>query len=348
MRSGKIYNLPLDKFINLSLYEKNSGYYMKKNPFKKKGDFITSPNISRLFSEMIAIWVISFWQSLGSPRKINLVELGAGNGEMMKDLYESFQNFPSFFNSCNFIIHEKSPFLIKVQKKKLNKAKIIWTSKINKIGKIPSIFIANEFFDALAIKQYRKDKNLWYEKFVSIKDPRKAFFFEKKIDLKKIEKKINFRISQNQSFIEYSELGFQYLKDISSIIKRNTGGLLLIDYGHTDNKMKNSLQAVSNHKFAKILDNISNADITHSISFNLYKRFIEHLGGLKNNITTQKDFLLKMGIEKRAEIISQNLNFLEKAEIYYRMKRLTDEKQMGKLFKVMFITNKKSKFKLGF
>ena len=119
MRSGKIYNLPLDKFINLSLYEKNSGYYMKKNPFKKKGDFITSPNISRLFSEMIAIWVISFWQSLGSPIKINLVELGAGNGEMMKDLYESFQNFPSFFNSCNFIIHEKSPFLIKVQKKKI-------------------------------------------------------------------------------------------------------------------------------------------------------------------------------------------------------------------------------------
>ena len=348
MRSGKIYNLPLDKFINLSLYEKNSGYYMKKNPFKKKGDFITSPNISRLFSEMIAIWVISFWQSLGSPRKINLVELGGGNGEMMKDLYESFQNFPSFFNTCNFIIHEKSPFLIKVQKKKLNKAKIIWTSKINKIEKIPSIFIANEFFDALAIKQYRKDKNLWYEKFVSIKDPRKAFFFVKKIDLKKIEKKINFRISQNQSFIEYSELGFQYLKDISSIIKRNTGGLLLIDYGYTDNKMKNSLQAVSNHKFAKILDNISNVDITHNISFNLYKRFIEHLGGLKNNLTTQKDFLLKMGIEKRAEIISQNLNFLEKAEIYYRLKRLTDEKQMGKLFKVMFITNKKSKFKLGF
>ena len=348
MRSGKIYNLPLDKFINLSLYEKNSGYYMKKNPFKKKGDFITSPNISRLFSEMIAIWVISFWESLGSPRKINLVELGAGNGEMMKDLYESFQNFPSFFNSCNFIIHEKSPFLIKVQKKKLNKAKIVWTSKINKIEKIPSIFIANEFFDALAIKQYRKDKNLWYEKFVSIKDPRKAFFFEKKIDLKKIEKKINFRISQNQSFIEYSELGFQYLKDISSIIKRNTGGLLLIDYGYTENKMKNSLQAVSNHKFAKILDNISNADITHSISFNLYKKFIGHLGGLKNNITTQKDFLLRMGIEKRAEIISQNLNFLEKAEIYYRLKRLTDKKQMGELFKVMFITNKKNKFKLGF
>ena len=83
---------------------------MKKNPFGKKGDFITSPNISRLFSEMIAIWVISFWKSLGSPKKFNLIELGAGNGEMMKDLIDSFQNFPFFLNSCNFVIHEKALF----------------------------------------------------------------------------------------------------------------------------------------------------------------------------------------------------------------------------------------------
>ena len=117
MKSKKILNLPLDKFINLSLYNKKFGYYMKKNPFGKEGDFITAPNISRLFSEMIAIWILSFWQSLGSPKKFNLIELGAGNGEMMKVIIESFQNFPIFLKSCNFIIHEKSPSLIKVQKK---------------------------------------------------------------------------------------------------------------------------------------------------------------------------------------------------------------------------------------
>ena len=85
--------ISLDKFINLSLYDKKFGYYMKKNPFGKKGDFITAPNISRLFSEMIAIWVISFWESLGKPKKFNLVELGSGNGEMMKILLESLKNF---------------------------------------------------------------------------------------------------------------------------------------------------------------------------------------------------------------------------------------------------------------
>ena len=117
MKIKKKVNFPLDQFIDLSLYNKKFGYYMKKNPFGKEGDFITAPNISRLFSEMIAIWIISFWQSLGSPKKFNLVELGAGNGEMMKVLIESFKNFPEFLNSCYFVILEKSSSLKKTQKK---------------------------------------------------------------------------------------------------------------------------------------------------------------------------------------------------------------------------------------
>jgi len=92
---------------------------MKKNPFGKDGDFITAPNISRLFSEMIAIWVLSFWKSLGSPKEFELIELGAGNGEMMSVLLESFKNFPKFFKACKFKIIEKSPSLIKIQKKKI-------------------------------------------------------------------------------------------------------------------------------------------------------------------------------------------------------------------------------------
>ena len=107
MQIKKNLNLPLDKFIDLSLYHKKFGYYMKKNPFGKKGDFITAPNISRLFPEMLAIWIITFWQSLGSPKKFNLIELGSGNGEMMNVIIESCKNFPTFFNACNFIIFDK-------------------------------------------------------------------------------------------------------------------------------------------------------------------------------------------------------------------------------------------------
>ena len=123
MKSKKIVNLTIDKFIDFSLYDKKLGYYMKKNPFGKKGDFITAPNISRLFSEMVAIWIISFWKSLGAPKKLNLIELGAGNGEMMEIIIDSLKNFPNFFSSCNLVIHEKSPTLIKIQKKNFVKIK---------------------------------------------------------------------------------------------------------------------------------------------------------------------------------------------------------------------------------
>ena len=348
MSLKKKHSLPLDEFINFSLYNKNHGYYMKKKIFGKKGDFITAPNISRLFSEIIAIWVISFWQSIGYPKKFNLIELGAGNGEMMKIIIESFKNFPSFFSSCNFLIHEKSPSLIKIQKKKLNKIKINWISKLDKISKDPSIFIANEFFDSLAIKQFKKKDMQWYERFVNLENPKKPFFFEKKVDIKKIEKKIRFKISKKQNFIEYSNLGLKYLDDISSLIKKNNGGLLLIDYGYTSEKMKDTLQGISNHKFANILDNIGKVDITHNISFYVFQKFIKQLGGLKNNLTSQKNFLTKMGINQRAEVISKNQSFIKKADIYYRLKRLIGEKQMGNLFKVMLIKNKNNNFKLGF
>ena len=341
-------NLTLDKFIDLSLYNKNFGYYMKKNSFGKEGDFITAPNISILFSEMISVWVVSFWKSLGSPKKINLIELGAGNGEMMKVLIDSLQNFPVFFKSCNFMIHEKSPSLTKVQKKKLNKNKIIWISQINKIKKNPCIFIANEFFDSIPIKQFKKKNNFWFEKCVKFENKNKAHFFERKINIKKFEKKIKYKISYNQNFIEYSELGVKYLKNISRIIKKNTGGILLLDYGYFDKKMKNTLQAVSDHKFSNILKKIGDSDITHSINFNLFKMLIKQVGGLENNLTTQRNFLINMVIKQRAEVISRKHNFLKKVDIYYRLERLINDKQMGNLFKVMFIKNKKNKFKLGF
>ena len=112
--------------------------------------------------------------------------------------------------------------------------------------------------------------------------------------------------------------------------------------------MKNTLKAISNHKIANILDNIGNVDLTHNINFDLFKNYTKKIGSLENCITTQKKFLVKMGIKKRAEIIAKKESFLKKADIYFRLKRLIDEKQMGTLFKVMLIKNQNNKFKLGF
>ena len=297
---------------------------------------------------MIAIWILSFWQNLGSPKNLNLVELGAGNGEMMKIFIESFKKFPVFFKSCNIYIHEKSLRLINIQKRKLKGNGIIWISSINKLKKNPTIFVANEFFDSIAIKQFIKINQVWFERYVNIDDKKKAFFFDKKFDMKSFEKKINYKISHKQNFIEYSGEGINYLKDISKVIKTNQGGILIIDYGYLDHKMKNTLKAISNKKYSNVLKDIGCSDITHNLNYNLFRKIIKKITGLEENITTQRKFLINIGIKKRAEILSKNLSFLKKADIYYRMERLINSNQMGDLFKVMFIRNKNNKFKIGF
>ena len=340
--------IPLDKFINYCLYDKTNGYYMNKDPFGIGGDFTTAPNISRLFSEMMAIWSIKYWESLGSPKKFNLIELGAGNGEMMKVMIESFKKFPSFINACNIIIHEKSPKLIKRQKNNIKFKNIKWMANLKKINNLPSIFLANEFFDATPIKQFLKNENIWFERFVHIDSGKKLSFINKKINIKLIEKKINFKISEKQNFIEYSPLGLRYLTDIFKFIRKNKGGLLIIDYGYFSEKMKDTLQAIYKQKYSNVLTNIGKSDITYNINFYLIKKIAKNFKKLSTNLTSQKKFLTNLGIQYRAEIISKNKTFTEKADIFYRLKRLTNEKEMGDLFKVMLIKNLDNDFQIGF
>lgn len=340
--------MPLDKFIDLALYNKKNGFYMKKNPIGKIGDFITAPNISILFSEMIAIWIIAFWKYLNFPKKINLVDLGGGNGEMIFQMLKTFNNFPKFKNSNKIYIFEKSPFLIKVQKKKLRQQKVFWINDINNIEKNPTIYLANEFFDALPVKQFFKKKRNWYERYVKVAKKNKYHYLDFKTNIKKLEKKIGINISKNQKTIEFSPLTLNYLIKISKKINSNTGGLLIIDYGYIKNSMKNSLQAVFRHKKTDVLDNFSNSDITHEINFNLIKKIVKMNNLKSSKIISQSNFLCNLGILKRAEIISKNISFTKKINIYYRLKRLIDKKYMGELFKVIFITNNNIKFNEGF
>ena len=338
----------LDKFIEDSLYNKKYGYYMKKNPFGKKGDFITSPDISILFSEMIAIWIISFWEKLNCPKKFNLIELGAGNGEMMRILVATFNKFPKFQNSCKINILEKSDLLQGIQKKNIRGKKIKWLNSLNELNDLPCIFIANEFFDALPIKQFIQKEKKWFERHVDFVNKKKLKYLDLPFDMKKFEKKIKFNISHKQKFVEYSPLATRYLKNILSKVKLNGGGILVIDYGYSDKKMKNTLQAVSGHKYRDVLNSFRNADITYNLNFYLINKIIGKLGSFFSIITTQKIFLTNLGIMERAEILSKNMPFSKKIEIYSRIKRLIDKNEMGQLFKVMCITNYKNKFKLGF
>jgi len=339
--------ISLDKFIDKALYDKNKGYYLNRNPIGYQGDFITSPNVSVMFSEMLAIWLISFWEKLGCPKNINIIELGAGTGEMMYQILKTIDNFKKFRSSANFFIHEKSSYLKKIQKKKNKKYHVKWINNLKNISKYPAIFIANEFFDAMPIKQFIKKRGDWFERYIGSKN-KMLQFLDVKINLSKIEKIIKQKIDKNQKFIEYSPLAHKKLKTISKIIKKQNGGILIIDYGYNRKKMFNTMQSVKKHKKNNLLENVNNADITHMINFYYYKKKIKDMKLDFIKLTTQRNFLIKMGILERAEIISKNVSFSKKADIYYRLKRLIDKKEMGSLFKVFFATKKINNFKLGF
>ena len=340
--------IPFDKYIDIALYHKKTGYYMKKNPFGKDGDFITAPNISILFSEMLAIWCLAFWEHLGCPKKINIIELGAGNGEMMYQMIKAFKRFNKFRESSNYFILEKSQFLKKIQKKKLNSHKITWLNSINKLKNGPNIFLANEFFDALPIKQFIKKNNKWYEKSIKKNNINKFEFVNVITNIKDLEKKIKINLSKNQKIIEFSPLTYDYLNIISKKINTFQGGLLIVDYGYLKKKMRDSLQSVYKHNFNNVLDNFGKSDITYNLNFFLLKKIVKKLNLKVVGLTSQRNFLTKLGILDRAEILAKNLQFSKKADIYYRIKRLIDRNFMGELFKVMFVTGKNIKFKLGF
>ena len=340
--------ISVDQFFNHVLFDKKYGYYNKKYPFGKCGDFITSPFVSPLFSEMIAIWIISIWENFGKPNKFNIVELGPGDGKLIKILDKTFQKFDKFQKSINIYLYEKSSLLKKIQKKNIENKKIKWVTNFSKITDGPVIFIGNEFFDAIPIKQFlRKDSDILEKKFFLNKNNKilEKFTAAKLEDVNFINK---FRTLKNNKFIEFPKLGFGELDKITKKISKNTGGILLIDYGYSNQVNKSTLQSVKKHKKNKLLDDLGSADITSLVNFKLLKEYFENKNLKVKNIVTQSFFLKKIGIVERANILSIKMSFKDKIDLYERLKRLLSPYSMGSLFKVIFaFKNKKNNF-IGF
>ena len=161
--------LPVDNFFENILYDNRCGYYATKQPFGRNGDFITSPKVSNLFSEIIAIWLINTWENFGKPKKINLVELGPGDGSLAKTLLNTFKKFPEFNSVKKIHLYEKSNYLKKIQKRKIADKCIKWIKDFNNIKGGPVIFFGNEFLDAIPIKQFRKKNGSFFEKNYTLK-----------------------------------------------------------------------------------------------------------------------------------------------------------------------------------
>ena len=349
LKSNKL--IPVDEFVEKVLYERNAGYYTKKIPFGKKGDFITAPTISNLFSEIIGIWIVSSWEKLGKPKNFNFIELGPGDGSLSKVLLDTFKKFPKLFRSINFYLYEKSNLLINVQKKKLKNSKEKWIKNFNKIHKGPIIFFGNEFFDAIPIKQFSYKKNSLLEKCYLIYNDsgiNEAYQKASKEDVAKLK---TFKIFKQLKFIEYPKLGLIELDKMVKKINELTGGILLIDYGYLKAVNRSTLQTVMKNKKINmngLFKNLGKADITSLVNFSLLEEYFKKKKLKVKKIVSQKFFLEKMGIIERAKILEKNMTIKQLDYMSNTLMRLLHKDLMGSLFKVIFAFKSKKNDFLGF
>jgi NADH dehydrogenase [ubiquinone] 1 alpha subcomplex assembly factor 7 len=340
--------LPVDKFFLNVLYDKKNGYYATKLPFGEKSDFITAPKISNLFSEIIAIWIISAWETLGKPKNLNIIELGPGDGSLTKVLLKVFEQFPEFNDAKKIYLYEVSDFLKNLQKKNIRNNKIKWIKTFKSINNSPAIFFGNEFFDAIPIKQFKYEKGILFEKYYKFNKNKKIEEIFKKTSKKDASMINSYKALKNLKFIEFPKYGLEELKKITKKISKVKGCLLMIDYGYLKPNNQNTLQSVMGHKKNNLLDNLGKADITAHVNFKLLSEFFKKNNLKVKKIISQERFLKNMGIIERAEIISKKMKFSDQSNVYLRLKRLLSSDLMGKLFKVVFAYKSKSNKFFGF
>ena len=327
--------LPVDEFLKNVLYDNKFGYYKTRFPFGEKGDFTTSPKVSFLFSEIIAVWIISAWELFGKPKNFNIVELGPGNGSLTKILLRTFKKFPEFNSVKKFFLYEESNFLKKIQKKNILDKNVNWITSFKSIKKGPVIFFGNEFFDALPIKQFKKVRNSILEKNYTLDKNYKIKEIFNKASKNDIKILRSYKSLKKLNFIELPKFGFKELKRMVKKISELNGCILIIDYGYLKPSNKNTLQSVKKHKRNCLLKNLGKADITAHVNFSLLNEFFSKNGLKIKKIITQKQFLEDMGILKRAEILAKKMKFSQQTDLYTRLKRLLSPKSMGDLFKVV-------------
>ena len=327
--------LPIDKFFQNVLYDKKYGYYASKYPFGKKGDFTTSPKISSLFSEIIAIWIVASWEIFGKPKKFNIVELGPGDGSLTKILLNTFKKFPKFNISKKVFLYEKSSYLKKIQKKNILDNEVKWIKNFNNIKGGPIVFFGNEFFDAIPIKQFKKIKGSYFEKNYLLKQNNEIIEIFKKVSKNNLKMIQSFKTLKDLNFIEFPKFGFQELKKIIKVISKLNGCILMIDYGYMKPNNQNTLQSVMSHKRNNLLDNLGQADVTAHVNFSLLKEFFSKNNLRVKNIVSQKNFLEKIGILERAQILAKKMKFSQQSDLYLRLKRILSPRSMGNLFKVI-------------
>ena len=329
-------SLPLAEYMHWCMADPKDGYYANQEAIGSKGDFITAPEISQMFGEMIGIWAVETWEGLGKPAPFNLVELGPGKGTLMQDLLRIGNAVPEFLDAVQVQMIETSEKLIEAQKTTLTDYDIIaWHKSIKDIPNQPTLIIANEFLDVLPVRQYIKTGNEWREHAINVDENEELIWTLGTGILDNESLPENADKEPEGSVFEISTIREAFIANTSELLKQNSGAALFIDYGHSKTDFGDTVQAMRAHGFADILEEPGMADLTAHVDFEALSNTAKHNGMTVKPIVPQGEFLLGKGLIERAGQLGREQSEEIQEQLTQQAERLALPDEMGNLFKVL-------------
>lgn len=332
--------MSLETYMALALTHPVHGYYASHNPLGKRGDFVTAPEISQMFGELIGLWCVAVWRAMGEPHPLLLAELGPGRGTLMADALRAAEVAPGFVSALDVRLVETSEVLRQIQWTALEDLglAVSWHGSADELPDGPAIILANEFFDCLPVRQFVGCADGWHERLIGLDSAGQLCF--------------GLAPDPEPGFAAPGEPGCvfeaglpaaRFMTRLAARIAMQDGALLVIDYGYDTPGRGETLQAVRGHRFADPLRDAGEADLTAHIDFCALVRAARAAGAEVFGPVPQGDWLARLGIYERARKLRERANADQRAEIGSALHRLagmgrcSDERTMARLFKALAV-----------
>ncbi len=324
------------------------GYYRGGDPLGAAGDFTTAPEISQMFGELIGLWAAAMWSQIGRPARVLLVELGPGRGTLMADALRAIgQTASDFAATLDVHLVEINPHLRARQAAALKPAQAVWHTAVGDLPRGPAIVIANEYFDALPIRQFARAGNVWRERMVSFDTARKRFLFTLGPEAKRSPPPPTGDDAPEGSIAEICPAAIATLREIATRLVADRGALLIIDYGRLASGLGDTLQAVRRHRKVDPLAEPGLADLTAHVDFTALSNTALSVGAAAFGPVPQGIFLHRLGIAARAAMLLRQATAGQARDLATATHRLIDASEMGALFKVLAIAGQAAQIPPG-
>ena len=333
--------LTVAQYMSICLGDPEAGYYTTREPFGEGGDFITAPEVSQMFGELIGAACLSAYEAIGAPGRFQLVELGPGRGTLMADLLRMATLRPAFLEAARLNLVETSPRLRKIQEETLAGAplKPSFRESVRDIPDGPVILVANEFFDALPIHQFVRTADGWHERQIGLTAEGELTFGAGTPRLPDHAVPPAFASSPEGTVFETQPAANAIAEEIGARVARQGGAALLVDYGYLKTTPGDTLQALYRHAFDDVLAHPGEADLTAHVNFEALAHAVVRAGASALPPLTQGEFLLRLGLLERAGALGAGKSHEDQEAIRDAVERLAAPTQMGDLFKVLAVTS---------